>query len=85
MAHCAFAPMPLFDRLRPLARALSHPSYRHYAIGNGVSVIGTWISCRVGRRSTRPERPSWSASSQAGTIAMSSVDSCASDLIGQPS
>lgn len=35
--------MPLFDRLRPLARALSHPSYRHYAIGNGVSVIGTWI------------------------------------------
>lgn len=35
--------MPLLERLRPLARALSHPSYRNYAIGNGISVIGTWI------------------------------------------
>jgi MFS family permease len=35
--------MSLLDRLRPLARALGHPSYRHYAIGNGVSVVGTWI------------------------------------------
>ncbi len=35
--------MPFLDRLRPLARALSHPSYRNYAIGNGVSVVGTWI------------------------------------------
>ena len=35
--------MPLLARLSPLARALSHPGYRHYAIGNGVSVIGTWI------------------------------------------
>lgn len=43
MAHCGFDPMPLLARLRPLARALSHPSYRNYAIGNGISVIGTWI------------------------------------------
>ncbi|MBM3533009.1 MAG: MFS transporter [Alphaproteobacteria bacterium] len=35
--------MPFLDRLRPLARALSHPSYRNYAIGNGVSVVGTWM------------------------------------------
>ncbi|MBM3573675.1 MAG: MFS transporter, partial [Alphaproteobacteria bacterium] len=35
--------MPLLSRLRPLARALGHPSYRNYAIGNGVSVIGTWM------------------------------------------
>jgi MFS family permease len=35
--------MSFLDRLRPLARALSHPSYRYYAIGNGVSVIGTWM------------------------------------------
>jgi len=35
--------MPLLDRLRPLARALGHPSYRNYAIGNGVSVVGTWM------------------------------------------
>ena len=35
--------MFLFARLRPLARALGHPSYRNYAIGNSVSVVGTWI------------------------------------------
>ena len=35
--------MFLFSRLRPLARALGHPSYRNYAIGNSVSVVGTWI------------------------------------------
>lgn len=35
--------MPVLARLRPLARALSHPSYRNYAIGNSVSVVGTWI------------------------------------------
>ena len=35
--------MSFFTRLRPLARALSHPSYRNYAIGNGFSVVGTWM------------------------------------------
>lgn len=35
--------MPLPNRLRPLARALGHPSYRTYAIGNNISLIGTWI------------------------------------------
>lgn len=43
MADCRPIGMSLLDRLRPLARALGHPSYRNYAIGNGISVVGTWI------------------------------------------
>lgn len=35
--------MPLLNRLGPLGRALGHPSYRTYAIGNNISLIGTWI------------------------------------------
>jgi MFS family permease len=35
--------MAFLDHFGPIGRALSHPSYRNYAIGNHISLIGTWI------------------------------------------
>jgi MFS family permease len=35
--------MALLDHLGPIGRALGHPSYRTYAIGNNVALTGLWI------------------------------------------